>query len=82
VDKKIAEFNVPIDLTDSAVLMAADGYGKGTVVGQKNGERRVIRTSDSQKSFPFPKDPDPHALALEAEKYLARVSDERDLEHP
>lgn len=36
---------------DAAILMAADGYGRGKVVGIENGDEVVIKTSDTQKVF-------------------------------
>lgn len=69
-------------ITDSALLMAADGYGHGKVVGERKEERLIVRTSDSKQSFPFPKVPDHLELAKEAESHLKRVSGERGMEHP
>lgn len=71
----------PVDVTDAAILMAADGYGKGKVVGEQEGEEIVVRTSDTQKSFLFAKEPVAQELAEEAETHFARVSDERDMTH-
>jgi hypothetical protein len=70
-----------IAVTDAAMLMAADGYGTGRVIGQSDGEDTVIRTSDTQKSFLFSKDPSPEELAVEADKHFRRVSAERDMKH-
>lgn len=72
--------NAP-DITDAALLMAADGYGKGKVIGIERGVEVVIRTSDSQKSFLFERDPDPHQLAAVTAKQLDKVSGERDMRH-
>ena len=52
-----------VDITDAAMLMAADGYGHGKIIGEQNGEEVVIRTSDTHKSFLFAKEPDPSELA-------------------
>jgi hypothetical protein len=73
---------IELSITDSAVLMAADGYGHGSISGTQNGEKVLIRTQDAQKSFQFPKDPDSLALASEARKHFERVSRERHMEHP
>lgn len=70
-----------IAIADAAMLMAADGYGTGRVVGDSDGEEVIIRTSDTQKSFLFPKDPQPEELAKEAEKHFRRISKERDMTH-
>ncbi|WP_158703200.1 hypothetical protein [Pseudomonas chlororaphis] len=69
------------DITDAAVLMAADGYGSGKAVGTEEGVEVVIRTSESQKSFLFDKDPDPELLANIVRGYFERVSSERDMRH-
>ncbi|AQH00114.1 hypothetical protein A9R05_01950 [Burkholderia sp. KK1] len=74
------DFDVAIG--DAAVLMAADGYGVGRLVGEQNGEEVTIRTSDTQKSFLFSRDPIPEQLAREAEKHFSRTSSERDMRHP
>ncbi|WP_146608053.1 hypothetical protein [Burkholderia multivorans] len=74
------EFDVAIG--DAAILMAADGYGSGRVVGEQDGEEVTIRTSDAQKTFLFSKEPKPADLADEAEKHFQRTSAERDMRHP
>ncbi|CAJ0805673.1 hypothetical protein R77555_04337 [Ralstonia mannitolilytica] len=71
-----------VAIGDAAILMAADGYGAGRVVGDQNGEEVVIRTSDTQKAFLFQKEPVPEELAVEAEKHFRRTSLERDMRHP
>lgn len=73
--------NSEVAIADAAMLMAADGYGSGRVVGDHDGEQVVIRTSDTQKSFLFTKDPVSNELASEAEKHFHRVSIERDMKH-
>lgn len=74
------DFDVAIG--DAAVLMAADGYGSGRVVGEQDGEDVTIRTSDAQKTFLFSKEPVPDDLAEEVEKHFRRTSAERDMRHP
>jgi len=69
------------DVTDAAMLMAADGYGNGKVVGEEAGTEVVIRTAETQKSFLFNKDPDPEALARQANRSFRVVSDERGMQH-
>jgi len=66
---------------DAALLMAADGYGRGKVVGIEKNEEVVIRTSDSQKSFLHPKEPIPKELAIHANAQFERISRERDMKH-
>lgn len=69
------------DIADAAILMAADGYGMGKVTGVQNGEEIIIRTSDTQKSFLFGKEPNPEELAIEAHKHFGRINEERDMRH-
>lgn len=68
-------------ITDAAMLMAADGYGKGKAVGTERGNKVVIRTSESHKSFSFDQNPSPEALAAIASRHFSKVSIERDMEH-
>lgn len=67
---------------DAAVLMAADGYGRGRVKGSEDGKDVVIRTSDNQKSFLFDSDPNPMRLFEYAFDQLERVTKEQGLKHP
>jgi hypothetical protein len=69
------------DITDAAILMAADGYGKGKAVGEEKGQEVIIRTSESQKSFLFDKEPHSKDLAAEARQQFLRVNSERDMNH-
>jgi hypothetical protein len=73
------DFDVAVG--DAAILMAADGYGTGRVVGEQDGEQVTIRTSDAQKTFLFSTEPTPAELASEAEKHFRRTSKERDMRH-
>lgn len=69
------------DITDAAILMAADGYGHGKVVGRRNGEIRVVTTSKTKKNFSADKDPDPLMLAQQAITQFKQVSQERSMNH-
>jgi hypothetical protein len=71
----------PPDITDAAMLMAADGYGLGKVSGQKGNDSFDIRTSDTKKSFLSSKEPEPETLAAEAHDAFSKISKERDLSH-
>lgn len=71
----------PPAITDAAMLMAADGYGNGKAVGIEGGHEVVVRTSESQKSFLFDKEPVPERLAVTARAQFQRVSEERDMHH-
>lgn len=66
---------------DAAILMAADGYGRGKVVGIEKGEEVIVKTSDAQKSFLHDKEPQPIELALKAKVHFEKVSQERDMKH-
>lgn len=66
---------------DAAILMAADGYGRGKVVGFEGNDEVVIKTSDTQKSFLHEKEPDPNVLAVKAKSQFDKVSNERDMKH-
>jgi len=69
------------DITDAAMLMAADGYGSGKAIGQEGDHEVVVRTSETQKSFLFEKEPEPELLAKAAQAQFERVSAERDMKH-
>lgn len=73
--------NEPAAITDAALLMAADGYGTGKAVGTKGDEQVVIRTSDTQKSFLFAKEPEIEELAMEVRRRFEAISVERDMQH-
>lgn len=67
---------------DAAVLMAADGYGRGLVRGVEDGKNVVVRTSDNQKSFMFDTDPNPRRLFEISYDQLRAINDEQGLQHP
>lgn len=69
------------DITDAAMLMAADGYGSGKAVGMDGDTEVVVRTNESQKSFLFEKEPAPEMLASAARAQFERVSEERNMGH-
>lgn len=69
------------DITDAAMLMAADGYGYGKAVGIEGDAEVIVRTTESQKSFLFEKEPEPEMLAIAARLQFERVSVERDMGH-
>lgn len=75
------EPNEAPDITDAAMLMAADGYGSGKAVGVDGKHKVVVRTSESQKSFLFEKEPEAEMLANAAREQFDRVSTERDMKH-
>lgn len=67
---------------DAALLMAADGYGRGRVRGLEHGKDIVVRTSENQKSFLFDGDPNPARLFEYAYDQLKRNAEEQGLKHP
>lgn len=69
------------DIGDAAILMAADGYGRGKVVGIEDDEEVVVKTSDTQKSFLYSKEPVPAEFAMKANFYFEKVTKERDMRH-
>jgi len=71
----------PVDVTDAAILMAADGYGSGKVVGREHDSTITVRTSETQKSFLFDAEPGGTELFEEACKHFSRVSSERRMTH-
>lgn len=81
VHEKIHKVTTPASLTDAAILMAADGYGSARVAGDMDSKSVTIRTSETQKSFLFSKEPDPEELAKTAEASFASISKERDMKH-
>lgn len=81
VENPAYEPQEPVDIADAALLMAADGYGRGKVIGQEGEHAVTIRTGDNQKSFLASKEPEPDDLATEALRLFERVSRERNMQH-
>lgn len=69
------------DVTDAALLMAADGYGHAKVEGKSNNEKVIIKTKDNQKSFQFDKNPDKDEFFAIVKNKFETINDERDLQH-
>ena len=70
-----------MDITDAAILMAADGYGNGKVVGREHKSTIVIRTSETHRSFLFSSTPSPSDLFDETYKHLEKIAKDRDMRH-
>ena len=70
-----------VDVTDAAVLMAADGYGSGKVAGYNKDSEVVILTAQTQLSFLFAKDPAAESLAAETLRRLQLEASRRGLQH-
>ena len=81
IKEGIKNLEKKLSLTDAAILMAADGYGSGKVVGEAGDESVIIRTSDTQKSFLFSKEPVPEELAAEVRRRFTLISEERNMQH-
>ncbi|MGK5045977.1 hypothetical protein ACQ4WP_08770 [Janthinobacterium sp. GB4P2] len=69
------------DITDAAILMAADGYGAGKVTGLDNGVEVIVKTADTQKSFLFDADPEPYSLARESIENFSKIKNDRNMGH-
>lgn len=80
---RLAELLGPAEggIGDSAVLMAADGYGKARVEGIRAGKRITLRTQESQVNFSFDFEPTPLELYERARAVFERIDEERYLEH-
>ena len=69
------------DISDAALLMAADGYGHAKVEGKSDGGILVIKTKDNQKSFQFDKTPDIEEFFTLVKSKFEAINSERDLQH-
>lgn len=73
--------NQEISISDAAICMALDGYGKGAITGICDGKTDTLMTGRTVVEFKHEKIPNPDELALEAYHLLKKVSDERGLKH-
>lgn len=73
--------NYPMSLIDSAILMAADGYGSGVIVGKTNSEHIVIKTCETSVNFSFDKVPNPYELYVKALEIFDRIQKDRHMKH-
>lgn len=71
----------PIPIGDAAILMAADGYGRGIIRGHRDDELVVIKTSETALNFTFEKTPDSSALYTKALNIFDRIEKQRHMEH-
>lgn len=81
LDKDSTGVDEPAAIADAAILMAADGYGSGKLIGKRGDESVIIRTSDTKMSFLYDKEPDISELADKVRKKFEGISSERDMEH-
>jgi hypothetical protein len=80
-ESNLIEEPVPT-ITEAALLMAADGYGKGKISGIDTSKKIVVvRTAETTKSFIFSKDPEPQALYKISDEHFRNVSDQRRMRH-
>lgn len=70
-----------IPIGDAAILMAADGYGSGTVRGMQGEEVVTIKTSETAKNFSFTKIPDPYELYEKVLSIFERIKNNRHMQH-
>ncbi len=71
----------PLAIGDAAILMAADGYGNGTIRGKRDDETVVIKTSETALNFTFDKIPDPFELYTKALAIFTKIQEQRHMEH-
>lgn len=71
----------PPDITDAAVLMAADGYGNGKIIGKEQQSTIIIRTSETHRSFLLSATPVEKELYEETLRHFEKISKDRDLRH-
>lgn len=68
-------------ISEAAILMAADGYGKGTVIGSVGTEIVEVRTNKMELTISLEKDCDEETLARVALKALENIEKERRMKH-
>lgn len=71
----------PLPIGDAAILMAADGYGKGYVRGKQGEDFVIIRTSETVRNFSFSRDPSPEDLYKKTVEILEHIKEERHMDH-
>lgn len=70
-----------VDISDAAILMAADGYGRATVEGKRGNIKVICRTTDNVKNFKLEQKPEPEILYHSAKKVFENISNERYMKH-
>lgn len=61
-----------LNITDAALVMAADGYGDGKVKGTSKGRQRTVSTSQTVANFDSSKNPEPLELAEQTSGIMAK----------
>ena len=69
------------DISDAAILMAADGYGRAKLEGYHGEEKVIIKTRDNQKSFLYDRDPDKEEFYQYSLDEFRSINTERYLGH-
>lgn len=80
-EHRASKETVDLDLSDAALLMAADGYGKASLEGHDGKRVVIVRTSEIQRSFKFDADPNPDDLYEFAREAMEDMKKERYQEH-
>lgn len=70
-----------LPIGDAAILMAADGYGSGTVRGEQGNEVVTIKTSETAKNFSFTKIPEPYELYEKVFAIFEKIKNKRHMKH-
>lgn len=70
-----------VAIGDAAILMAADGYGNGTIRGRRDEETVVIKTSETAMNFSFEKTPEPNVLYEKVLAIFDKIKEQRHMEH-
>lgn len=70
-----------LPIGDAAILMAADGYGVGTVKGVRAGERITIKTSETTRNISFEHDHSVDDIFRKAYATFVQIEKDRHLEH-
>jgi hypothetical protein len=72
---------IDISISEAAVLMAADGYGKGTVHGVKDLQPVIVKTDKMELTISMDKDLESDEIAAVALDMLNKVKLERNMKH-
>lgn len=79
--KSVEGMNKNIAIGDSAILMAADGYGEGLVRGRQNEKIVSIKTSETIRNFTFDKIPEHQKLYEIVNDIFKKINEERHMRH-
>lgn len=71
----------PLPIGDAAILMAADGYGSGTVKGMRAGQKVTIKTTETIRNISFESEHSVYDLFREVQKVFLEIEQDRHLDH-